>query len=931
MAAFLFEVSSPLSGDQKIRACRRVVETGQNRQIVSLFVCGADLVTLLGRRKQDFRRDDIEQWLTSSFNQEPFCSKGVAVNTLLCRKHELEGLVPPHDDRANPWYVQLGAAVFVLNRRSTGVAEFIKSKSNKSAVKMPRWTASDATLFSLWQSSLDRESRPEMPSMPDGTALSTPLQAPGSFRRGIASAPPPPRPSNDANDERAAAATAPPVLMRQSERVQGPDTPVALNRAKRARKAALSASPAIASDDVDRVEVSSHSEFVQEPSNSPVPVRVVEVLPPAPPIVSGKARDVMESECKVQLEAILDPYATSVPKTSDFGEVQDTVRFSLPIYPGIDAIKRRLLPHGHILEPFTTGQEHLRATLGPWRVLLHAKDKGLDTLRAYGRLTTLNLSMQFTKIGAPAEATLFGPRLIIANVALVIATPVRMVLPEELENQRDRIEEQPHLYPFALRHDPCTARVKALAPLCDASVTVTVSFLEQLLNCRPRCDRCKRLLAQSVHVTCDFVEPFRELRISAPCSYCQKVVPLLPQALREEQQLRLRLHGFGTMISHTTPRPAVILHHLLGGGSAQPARLNGPNGKRSSFEEKCFPSIQRFMEDHYHEQMSFIRDVGNVASVEASVLASEDDDEDDAAATAEIKLCGDGQHSRQTRAVLKNAPFTCVAFCSLVTGAVVLMLVLQRKDLEAADDARQEAARQKFPDASDKAKREAYVKTLKGFEFAFRGVVFETHYRQAESAGVELGLKILAHYFGSDARMLVAYDKLSAASNLVTKCFPKHGEKLDDPWHVHKAWLPEMDSLAKAHSDLAGLKQHLENPLRNIFKNKKTSTEERSALIKAWKFSDKRSLSLEAAAALKDLLERIAKNFETVKPGFETSLVESFFASHSSHWEKGSRYSYASFFVRTACQVLQWNRVKDWPTVLWEFCAGVLFKSTLQE
>ena len=951
-----FDAPSPLHEGSTVQCCRHVELTGQVRQKVVFFMRCSDVVTLMQKKKKGASNRDFEAWLTSNVGQEPFSKGGMPLKSHLRQRFELFTPQQPVDAQA-PWFMTLEAAVFVIVRRGAMgplLRAVAKAKGNKA---FPKETTADKMLVSLWRAKLDVLSVPDVP----GIEFSTPTVA---FTRGVAASAPAPVRSRvaDAVGEVGDPASAPPVMLRQvvEQRPEVPPaeeatTPIAVRRRPRSKAgdelliladaAALTpkrvaldeaALPVSGSGSCDSLSESS-SFAVRPPSvddapDSPAAAPVLVPPPLAEVARSGPAVEALVSAIKsaqdAQIASVRDPYE-DVPKALSASSL---VAFHIQHYPGIDTLKLRCTRAGHSVEPAPGGH----GTRGPWRILLHAEGKNADTLRAFDRLSVVEMGIEYTKIESRASITLRGPIDSAPTVAQLLTTPLSLALPDELDNAnaRAQISQKAHLYPFALRHDPKTSRVQAMTPLAEDSIFLSVSLLGTLMREQlPQCGCGKRLRRDSI--VCKFTEPFRELIIVGTCHRvgCGLKSVLFADRMRSEQRANHRRRGFVTLITQATPRPAMLLHHLLGGGSASPPRLNGPNGTRLYFSDACFEPAVKFMEGHFHEQMEFLaKFLCADVDVPVEVQISEDDEAGEAAAAPEgavgpqmrsAKICGDGQHSRQTRKVLKNAPFTYVTFCSLSTGAVLLVVLLERKKLEKADLERREAARRLFP--ADKKEREAHVSAMPGYGYQFRGKVYRTHYRQAESAGLEIGLKILADYLGGDARINVAYDKLAAAPNLVTSIFIS-GKKLDDPWHVHKGFLPEMDALARSYPELSGLKECLEHPLRTLFKDKSTSSKQRAESILGWKFSDARELGAKATAALNELLKKIAKNFESVKPGFETSLVESFFSTHSAYWAKGMRYSLPTMYVHVACQVLQWNRVGDWPLKLWEVCKSALFK-----
>jgi hypothetical protein len=159
--------------------------------------------------------------------------------------------------------------------------------------------------------------------------------------------------------------------------------------------------------------------------------------------------------------------------------------------------------------------------------------------------------------------------------------------------------------------------------------------------------------------------------------------------------------------------------------------------------------------------------------------------------------------------------------------------------------------------------------------------------------------------------------------------------KIGDPWHLSKSMRTEIEALEadKAYEGaFAGLKQLLFGAVRENFKNKVKSTAEKVAWIKAYQFPTERVLTPVQVEALEALKAKIATTFETTRPGFATSMVESYWATHGAFWAKGLKYDFQTLEMRMTFQALHWNRVQNWHQKLFVKVLPLLQKKdTLQE
>jgi hypothetical protein len=142
---------------------------------------------------------------------------------------------------------------------------------------------------------------------------------------------------------------------------------------------------------------------------------------------------------------------------------------------------------------------------------------------------------------------------------------------------------------------------------------------------------------------------------------------------------------------------------------------------------------------------------------------------------------------------------------------------------------------------------------------------------------------------------------------------------------MHRAAIDKLEESKGQHS-LNGLKAMFEPFLVELLKDKTTSVPTR------WRGCG-RGLSRAAAKygreereGLQKLLDNVCTLLLRLKPGFATSLVESFNSTYSRNWEKGQAYCLKSFEVRMVMAVLRWNRVPNWPKKVWDAAMPILLK-----
>ncbi len=293
-----------------------------------------------------------------------------------------------------------------------------------------------------------------------------------------------------------------------------------------------------------------------------------------------------------------------------------------------------------------------------------------------------------------------------------------------------------------------------------------------------------------------------------------------------------------------------------------------------------------------------------------------------------LTLGGDGQHARNARNFGAGHALSCyVALISGTTGAVIIQVTVPRLELAAARDANEERAAAQFPDdanddeATRKQKRKMrkeWVETQSGYEYDFLGKKFYTNYVLGESAALDLALKILKDNMGELAMAGgLAYDELSSCATTLQKVFP-NAKRVCDPWHATKNLRSDIEALEKdkAHEGaFAGLTEFLFPAMRETFKNKATSVDEKVAWARGWQFPVAQ-LNQRQEEDLQKLKEKIAGALGSTKLGFATSMIESYWSTHSAFWAKGHKYAFSTIEMRMTCQALHWNRVLEWPQQL---------------
>jgi hypothetical protein len=305
---------------------------------------------------------------------------------------------------------------------------------------------------------------------------------------------------------------------------------------------------------------------------------------------------------------------------------------------------------------------------------------------------------------------------------------------------------------------------------------------------------------------------------------------------------------------------------------------------------------------------------------------------------------GDGAHSRNTRPNgFGNAPCTYVTIISTVTGAILIQVCISRHALAAVRSANEAAAAVKFPvtaESTDEQRsalakeQKAFVDVQPGFEYDFLGRKYCTNYIQSEAAGLDVALQILRDNIGEHAmRGGLAYDELSSCASSLRKHMPDV-PKIGDPWHLCKSMRAEIEALEtdKAHEGaFTGLKQLLFGAVRENFKNKAKSTEEKVAWIQQYTFPTDRVMTPVQVEAFEKLKTKIAMTFQTTRPGFATSMVESYWATHGAFWAKGLKYEFAMLEMRMTFQALHWNRLLNWNQILFAAVLPLMQKKQLPD
>jgi hypothetical protein len=303
--------------------------------------------------------------------------------------------------------------------------------------------------------------------------------------------------------------------------------------------------------------------------------------------------------------------------------------------------------------------------------------------------------------------------------------------------------------------------------------------------------------------------------------------------------------------------------------------------------------------------------------------------------------CGDGAHSRNTRANgIGHAPGSYVTIISTVTGAILIQVCIERLELVKARDASARKASEEFPYSADQdavarkavaKQQKLFVEAQPGCSYLFLGKAYFSSYVLSEAAGLDIALAILKDHMGANAmRGGLAYDDLTSCATTLRKQFPDM-PKVGDPWHATKSLRIEIETLEAdtVHGGaFIGLKDHLFGAVRENFKSKAKSVADKAAWARGWQFPAAlgRRFTASQDEALRVLMEDIAIAFEATRPGFATSMVESYWSTHAAFWAKGLKYAFATLMMRMTFQALHWNRVRSWPQLVFQLVLPLISK-----
>lgn len=301
--------------------------------------------------------------------------------------------------------------------------------------------------------------------------------------------------------------------------------------------------------------------------------------------------------------------------------------------------------------------------------------------------------------------------------------------------------------------------------------------------------------------------------------------------------------------------------------------------------------------------------------------------------------CGDGAHCRNTRPNgVGHAPGSYVTIISTVTGAIIIQVCIERLELVKARDASVLKASEVFPFSADQdavvrkavaKQQKLFVEAQPGCAYLFLGKEYFSSYVLSEAAGLDIALAILKDHVGDNAmRGGLAYDDMTSCATTLRKQFPDM-PKIGDPWHATKSLRVEIETLEAdtVHGGaFVGLKEHLFGAVRENFKSKAKSVADKAAWARGWQFPVVFGRRFTAAQdeALRVLMENIAIAFEATRPGFATSMVESYWSTHAAFWAKGLKYSFPTLEMRMTFQALHWNRVRSWPQLVFQLALPFL-------
>lgn len=643
------------------------------------------------------------------------------------------------------------------------------------------------------------------------------------------------------------------------------------------------------------------------PARPEVPIFVAATYPVSPDAVVPVAPGFPVQAPKRLISRELDDVAdanSSVPVKKSLGGVAE-VAFEF-LYPGKFALQQRLEAAGHLFEPAKLG-----ATRGPWRILFRALGRDQVNLQLHKRLSEGILSVDFGRKGEKCSAKLTMQEHIVQSVVDVIRRPRSVDLPSKFASFAPMIASDRSLFPLTVRADPSTAVAATFRPLYAECAILSLALVEKLISHVHRCRTCNQIIQDGISVCRD---SFYRLTVSYHCRCGSKgdMTDLTGFLQADESNCR-RAKAFACSLFSPATEVLGRIDRLCG----LPYTRLRLGADRLSVSRCIFSKVVAFGERHYKKQMSFLKEASKGHN-DPLILQAADVELDEVNSGSGV-VAGDGQHSRQTRKGFGNAPVCVVTIVNVETGAVVLQVIIDRTKLGRAVEQEGEAD-EDCADGGEPKKKHSRQERV--FRYMFDGLEFRTAYLQAEAAGVEIALQILKQFVGQNCLKSVVYDQLSCVKNLVAKYLPETS-KSDDSWHVHRSLLSELETMEK-DKDFVGLKKDLGGQVNFLLRDTEDAAEVKKERLQTWKFLDGRKLEPDKDKKLKELLKKISDSFDTLSPGFATSLVESFFSTHDSFWEKGKKYGFEARSIKMTCQALHWNREKDWANQLFAACSEIL-------
>jgi hypothetical protein len=697
------------------------------------------------------------------------------------------------------------------------------------------------------------------------------------------------------------------------------------------------------------------------------------------PVVAAVAEARLESQ-----QLCNDPY-TDMPKRTACGEHAE-MEVSIVCW-SVAEMTDRLERNGH-----TVWKERGNKTGGEYVVAFGAADKDRDALKCFDRLITVRLSVVPSRVVTAAvvaardpemHIVLRGPQLILPHLRAVLALPLAIDLPAEMDcvYTRNEIAQRPQLYSSRLRELDKKQSMFGWQPLGGSPcIRLRLPFLNALLQREAiECSKCGRAVPCRTFEVAQSANKFKGEILQGTCSNCG-VVTLMDVEMNTESMLQRRASAVAALVSgdnFAVPRTFLKLTGL-------PSTLARFGRSRENVCVRIHDEVLALGQDEMRLQMEFARDTYAVALAREVLKSGRDMDQVAACAAFLLeqrrlaaqerpgsrfqklyqdtldKFAGlyqvgadglvrfnDGADLSELRARVFGGARMAVAVPADEAEDVVAGVHL--KPVSAAGDGQwSRQPRKKVGKAPhcivsilnlrtgsallslvlSKEKLLEAAKTNRPFVYYFCGVLFQTEYRDNECAGLEIALQILVRFVGAGAIRGFVYDCLTARDNLLEKYLPDV-PRFNDSWHVMNQCRAQMDKIeeSKGQSSLHGLKATFEPFLLELMKDTTMSVDAKVLKVRQWMFpGPPREMREEERKALQKLLDSVCALLQRVKPGFATSLVEAFNSTYSRNWEKGQAYCFKSFEVRMVLALLRWNRVPNWPKRLWDAAMPSLIK-----